>query len=50
VLLLPQVISKQMYLKLKSQADQRARQWTSIQWECVDAEDLHKNVTIVQRK
>jgi hypothetical protein len=49
--LLPQVVSKSIYLKLKSQADQRARQgWATIKWECVDADNLHKNVHLVQRR
>jgi hypothetical protein len=46
-----QVVSKDMFIKLRAQTEQRRSQgWKKIQWGMLDQEQLDKNIQIVQKR
>lgn len=50
-LLLLQLVSKDVFAKLRSQADQRRKQgWSQVQWEMLDEDTLSKRVKLVQAR
>jgi hypothetical protein len=46
-----QVVSKDVFSKLRAQTEQRRRQgWTRVQWQMLDQQQLDKNINIVQKR
>lgn len=47
----PQVVAKSVFNKLRTQTEQRRKQgWARVEWELLDADNLHKNVKYIQAR